>query len=160
MQTIALNPRTRDITFVGGSPGLISGKQKLEQDLRAIIVEKLNSDPYTNGYGSNIYEMIPDMNGMDFHAAEATIVMEVMDTITRFQMIQLRSLDGIRRAPWTTDQSFAVELAENRSQFIERVDSIKVQWNETDLRWANVVVTVVTQDNDTVVIDNITLSLR
>ena len=87
MKTLQLSENTKDIILESGYFRMIDGRQKLAQDLKCIIVEHFNSDPYNPGYGSRFMELIGEV--YDANLIEATLTTEVIDVLNAYQRLQL-----------------------------------------------------------------------
>ncbi len=89
MKTIYVSPNSRDLVMVGGSPKVIDGREKLEQDLRIVLIEKFNSNPYTTGWGTNILDLIGE--SYDPILLQSVVSMEVTNAIQVYQQDQFKT---------------------------------------------------------------------
>lgn len=137
----------------------VDGPEKLQQDMRCLLIERLDSDPFIKGFGSDLASLIPDMGGYDPDSVKARVQVETVDAIRRYHNFQISNLNQIRRRPWATNADFLTELALMRSQLISSVDSITVNFSKNDFREILVEVVLITEAREKVILPGIAVTL-
>ncbi len=155
MRTLELSPETQELIFEAGSPRFIDGKKKLEQDLRAVIIEQLNSDPYTDGFGSDMYSLIGDT--FDPITMEGIIINEVTMAIERLQTFLAQRLNSERWSPWNSSAGYLHVLSQSREEIIQEINTISVEFTD---RSAFVSITVTTEAQEQIIIPGNRLVIR
>ncbi len=155
MRTLELSSETRELVFEGGSPRFIDGRKKLEQDLRAVIVEGLNSDPYVQGYGSDFYSLVGDT--FDPLTMEGVIINEVTMAIERLQAFTAQRLNTERWQTWNTSAGYLAVLSQSREELIKEIDTISIEFSD---RQAYVTVGVITESEEQIIIPGNRLVIR
>ncbi len=145
MKTFYLSPNSKDLVIEGGQFKTIDGRGKLEQDLRCIIMERFNSDPYISGFGSTFSDMIGD--DYDPSLLKANITTEVLRVLHSYQTQQLRRLDYEKWQIGSTDESYMSQLVQSRSELIDQIRAIEVDIRD---RRAYVSIVVTTKEQDEV----------
>lgn len=113
-----------------GSLRLVTGTDKLKQDVIKIILTPLNSSKFHSWYGSSISD---DMIGEI--PAESALFLQISNSISE-------SLDRLRSLQLAQTTSQSTELAE----MIASVRDISVQRAPDDPRQVNVVVSIIAKD--------------
>lgn len=113
-----------DLQISGGGYGVVSGKQKLLQDLRCWILEEIGTDPATPSFGSKFLADYDDggfIGGLASQAMTMEIYSEVQDILERYQRLQLSKIQD-ETARYQGQHTLSPE------EIIEEVDSIETTW--------------------------------
>ena len=144
MKTLELSSDTKDIILESGYFKMVDGRKKLAQDLKCIIVEHLNSDPYNPDYGSRFMELIGEV--YDANLIQATLATEVIDVLNAYQRLQLNRVASEQWQEWTTPSGFMSQLVQSKSELISQIKEVNIDV-DTDKRRIGISVVVITQEN-------------
>ncbi len=125
-----VDPRTRDLVFEGGSPRLIEGEQKLEQDLRWAIVTPIGSDRYNPNWGSRIPSLIGQ--GIGRTELEAIVQQEAAQAIRKYHQ---QVLDRINEARFLNIPGYFQKIVASAApELIKTINAIKLMDLDIDRR--------------------------
>jgi hypothetical protein len=159
VRALKLSLETRDLVITSGSITTIEGPQKLEQDLRCFMMERLNADPYVEGVGTDLMALVPDMLQYDRNQAEAVIKNEIIDGIRRYSQFQYNNLLAMRRMPWENNADFMVSLNAMGSSLIREVKDIRIEWDAVDPRRCNIMLDLLTEAGTQITVGGTTVTL-
>ncbi len=124
MNTLQVDPLSRDLVIRAGDAVPITGDQRLEQDLRFALLQPLGEDPYQPQIGSRLDHLIG--RDYDFMQMESMIREEIIAGIRRFQIASLSILRNIQARDIDNISNIILADASMASYAIQTIEVVEV----------------------------------